>query len=133
MTGWTVLTEKGKVTKARARTMATRVPATLTPKGLLGPYRLSSVRPATTVGRAKGRSMTALTTRFPANSSRTITQAMSSPARALNTATMSEQTTVSSRAARDSGEVASRQKAAGPPVNAWLRMAARGNSTSRLR
>jgi hypothetical protein len=118
MTGCTVRTEKGSVTKASASTMATRVPETFTSKGLFGPYRLRRVRPATTVGSAKGRSMTALTMRFPTNSSRTMTQAMSKPAKALNTATVSEQTTVSSRADRDSDDVASCQKADGPPVKA---------------
>ena len=36
-TGWTERTEKGRVTKARAKRMPIRVPATLTPKGLPGP------------------------------------------------------------------------------------------------
>ena len=41
--------------------------------------------------------------RLPANSSRTITQAMRTPARQLKTATPSAQTIVSLSAARDSG------------------------------
>ena len=53
-------------------------------------YRVSRVRPATMVGRAKGRSMTALTTALPRNSSLTSTQAMTSPATALKAATASD-------------------------------------------
>ena len=103
-TGWTERTQKGRVTKARASMMPIRVPATLTPKGLSGPYRVSRVRPATTVGRAKGRSMTrARRTRLPRKSSRTSTQAMTSPASELKMATASEHKKVSLRAATASG------------------------------
>ena len=49
------------------------------PTGLFGPYSASSVSPATIVGSANGRSMSALTSRLPRNSSRTSTQAMSVP------------------------------------------------------
>ena len=49
------------------------------PNGLSGPYSASSVRPATIVGSANGRSISALTIRLPGNSSRTSTQATSVP------------------------------------------------------
>ena len=60
------------------------------PNGLRGPYSVSSVRPATIVGSANGRSMSALTTDLPGKSSRTRTQAMSVPMTALMTTTKSE-------------------------------------------
>ncbi len=85
------------------------------------------------VGRANGRSMKASTTRLPTKRSRTMTQAMSVPMTALMPATMSDATTVSSRAARASGVVTASQK----PDQPWPRprqtTAASGMTTSRLR
>src|SRR3954468_9552830 len=59
-TGWTDRTTNGNVTNNNAMAMAQRVATTLTPTGLLGPYSASSVIPATIVGSANGRSMSAL-------------------------------------------------------------------------
>ena len=60
------------------------------PNGLSGPYRASSVSPATTVGSAKGRSISALMTLLPGNSSRTSTQATTVPITAPIAATAIE-------------------------------------------
>ena len=54
------------------------------------------MRPATIVGSAKGRSMTALTNALPRKSSRTSTKAMARPATELTMATISAATSVSS-------------------------------------
>src|SRR6201999_1739964 len=68
------------------------------PTGLSGPYRASSVSPATIVGSANGRSISALTIRLPGNSSRTRTQATSVPITAPSTATISDTTSVTASA-----------------------------------
>ena len=102
-------------------------------KGLSGPYRLSSVRPATMVGRAKGRSMTALTRRLPMKSSRTSTQAITTPASELNRATPREHNSVNLRAATASGWLTAAQNADHPELKALEMMAATGRMTSRLR
>src|SRR5215217_4522590 len=86
----------------------------LTPTGLLAPYRASRVIPATIVGRAKGRSIRALTTRLPGNWSRTSTQAISVPMTTFPAATSSETAKVRRSAARAWGWVAACQKAAQP-------------------
>ena len=98
--------------------MPTRVSATLRWNGLFGPYRVSRVSPATTVGRAKGRSMMAFTNCLPGNSSRTSTQAMTRPANELKAATASEQIRVSLRAATASGWLTACQKALNPLLKA---------------
>ena len=85
------------------------------------------------VGRAKGRSMMALTMRLPRNSSRTRTQAMKRPATELKTATPNEHKRVSLRAATASGWLTAVQNAPHPPAKAVERMAAMGSRTSRLR
>ena len=63
------------------------------PTGESLPYSASSVRPATIVGSANGRSTSALTTALPGKWSRTSTQAISVPVTALIAATTSEMTT----------------------------------------
>ena len=93
-TGWTERTTNGNVMKSSAKTMPACEYATLTLKGLRGPYSARSVKPATIVGRAKGRSMSALMTGLPGKSSRTRTQAMSVPIRALMTTTRSDRVKV---------------------------------------
>ena len=60
------------------------------PNGLPGPYSASSVRPATIVGSANGRSISALMNRLPGNWSRTSTQATSVPITAPIAATISD-------------------------------------------
>src|SRR5829696_6460250 len=105
----------------------------LTPTGLLDPYRASRVMPATIVGRAKGRSMRALTTRLPGNWSRTSTQAMTVPIAAFPAATSSETTKVRRRAARAWGWVAAAQKAPQPSRVERQRTAVSGSTTIRLR
>src|SRR5829696_3264368 len=105
----------------------------LTPTGLLDPYRASRVMPATIVGRAKGRSMRALTTRLPGNWSRTSTQAMTVPIAAFPAATSSETTKVKRRAARAWGWVAASQKAAQPSRLERHTTAVSGSTTIRLR
>ncbi len=85
------------------------------------------------VGRAKGRSMRASTTRLPTKRSRTITQAMSVPMTALTAATMSDATTVSSRADRASGVVTAVQNPDQPWPMPRHTTAASGMTTSRLR
>src|SRR5215203_7187997 len=105
----------------------------LTPTGLLAPYRASRVIPATIVGRAKGRSMRALTTRLPGNSSRTSTQATTVPIPAFPAATASATTKVKRRAARAWGWVAAAQNAPQPSRPERQTTAVRGRTTTRLR
>ena len=128
-TGCTERTQKGSVTKARASRMPIRVPATFTPNGLSGPYKASRVRPATTVGRAKGRSTRAPTSRLPTKSSRTSTQAMINPATEFTAATPRAEKKVSFKAATDSGSLTAVQKAPRPPLSAVEQTAATGRRT----
>src|SRR5215212_5405340 len=105
----------------------------LMPSGLLLPYRASRVTPATIVGRAKGRSMRALTTRLPGNWSRTSTHAISVPMTTLTVATISATAKVRRSAARAWGWVAACQKAPQPSRVERQRTAVRGRTTIRLR
>ena len=89
--GCTARTTKGRVTKQRATTTAARVKARSIPSGLSAPYSVSSVRLATIVGSAKGRSITALIKPLPGNASRTRIQARIVPKKPLMTTTISEQ------------------------------------------
>ena len=100
------------------------------PTGLPLPYSASSTSPATIVGSANGRSISALTMRLPGNSSRTSTQAISVPKIALIATTIAETTSVSLIAASASGLVTSRQKAPAPPLPDFASSAATGSSTS---
>src|SRR5829696_5494847 len=102
-----------------------------TPKGLDSPYRASRVIPATIVGRAKGRSMRALTTRLPGNWSRTRTQAIRVPITTLPAATTRATAKVNRRAAR--AWVAASQKEAAPSRDDRHSTAASGSRTTRLR
>src|SRR3954453_3748811 len=71
--------------------------------------------PATIVGSAKGRSMTALTNALPRKRSRTSTQATSVPASALTAATRTARTSVSFSAATACGAVTASTNACRPP------------------
>src|SRR5215211_3841428 len=103
------------------------------PSGPLLPYRASRVMPATIVGRAKGRSMRALTTRLPGNWSRTSTQAMTVPMTTFPAATSSDTAKVRRRAAKAWGWVAASQKAAQPSRLERHTTAVSGSTTIRLR
>src|SRR4029453_16223738 len=105
----------------------------LIPTGLALPYRASRVIPATIVGRAKGRSMRALTTRLPGNSSRTSTQAMTVPITTLPAATTRATAKVRRSAARAWGRVAASQKAPQPSLPERHTTAVSGRTTIRLR
>jgi hypothetical protein len=105
----------------------------LIPTGLLLPYRASRVIPATIVGRAKGRSIRALTTRLPGNSSRTSTQAMTVPMTTFPAATRRLTAKVRRSAARAWGWVAASQKAAQPSRVERHTTAVSGRTTTRLR
>jgi hypothetical protein len=105
----------------------------LTPTGLLLPYRASRVIPATMVGRANGRSMSALTTRLPGNSSRTSTQAMTVPMTTLPAATARATAKVRRSAASAWGWVAASQNAPQPSRPERHTTAVRGRTTTRLR
>src|SRR4051812_29145589 len=104
----------------------------LTPTGPFGPYSASSVMPATTVGSANGRSISALITRLPGNSSRTRTQATTVPNTALIAATTSAVSSVSSSALTDWRLETVSQKCAMPPSVDFATTAASGRSTIRL-
>src|SRR5215208_3305439 len=93
----------------------------------------SSVRPATMVGSAKGRSTIAFTKRLPRKSSRTSTHASSVPATALTATTSSDAPKVSSSAATDCRLETARQKPSAPSPVARHTTAASGSSTIRLR
>src|SRR5437763_13840352 len=88
--------------------------------------------PATIVGSAKGRSMSALTTRLPGNSSRTSTHAINVPVTALIAATPSDATSVSSSAETASRPVTACHAAARPPSVALTATAASGRRTITL-
>src|SRR4051812_27683182 len=88
--------------------------------------------PATTVGSANGRSIRALTRRLPGNWSRTSTQAISVPKKALTAATSSADRTVSFRAATDCLLETVSQKCAMPPSVDFATTAASGSSTITL-
>src|SRR5436190_5540144 len=85
-TGCTERTTNGSVTNRSANRTAQRVNAMSTGAGPFGPYSASSVKPATIVGNANGRSMSELTSDLPRNSSRTSTHAISVPVTALTPA-----------------------------------------------
>ncbi len=87
---------------------------------------------ATIVGRAKGRSITALTSALPRNSSRTSTQAMRVPTTTLIAATIREMTIVRISAALAEGAVMASQIPPRPPSSALTVSAASGRSTIRL-
>src|SRR2546425_8057275 len=89
--------------------------------------------PATIVGRANGRSITEFTIRLPGKLSRTRTQAIAVPVITLTTATISEATRVSFRAAIACGEVTAVQNAPSPPSVDCETSAASGIRTIRLR
>ena len=110
-----------------------RVYATFTPTLPVGPYRARSVRPATIVGSANGRSMSVFTRRLPGNSSRTSVQASAVPVTALIATTPPESSNVSSSAARASGFHATCQKWCQPPLAAFAATAASGTRTMMLR
>ena len=104
------------------------------PTGLFGPYRASSVSPATIVGSANGRSMSALTKRLPRNSSRTSTQAMTVPITALIAATdRGDQQGEPERRPGLPGPVTASQNPPRPPSSERATTAASGISTIRLR
>ena len=89
--------------------------------------------PATTVGSAKGRSITELTIRLPGKLSLTRTQAIAVPAITLMTTTIADAIRVSFRAETARGDVRDVQNASSPPSVDWATRAAIGISTIRLR
>src|SRR3954453_10818088 len=88
--------------------------------------------PATIVGSANGRSITALMTALPRKRSRTSTQATSVPATALIAATRIDRTSVSFSAATACGAVTASQKAPSPPSSERATTAASGIRTMTL-
>src|SRR4051794_34161195 len=103
------------------------------PIGCLGPYSASRVRPATIVGSAKGRSISAFTAPLPRKSSRTSTQAISVPVTALIATTISETISVSLNAATAWGPVTTSQNSPSPPSSDFAATAASGSRTTTLR
>src|SRR5215218_1431070 len=89
--------------------------------------------PATIVGSANGRSMSALTARLPGNSSRTSTQAISVPTTTLSATTSNANAKVRRSAASACGMVAARQKAPQPALPERQTTAVSGRTTIRLR
>ena len=89
--------------------------------------------PATTVGSAKGRSITEFTIALPGKLSLTRTQAMAVPVTTLTTTTIAEATRVSFSAESAKGEVTAVQDAPRPPSVDCETRAAIGISTIRLR
>src|SRR3954453_6224260 len=103
------------------------------PTGCFGPYSASSVRPATIVGSANGRSIRAFTAPLPRKSSRTSTQAISVPVTGLITTTISDVMNVSFRAASACGLVTTSKNSFTPPSSEVTATAASGSSTMMLR
>ena len=85
--------------------------------------------PATTVGRANGRSISELMMFLPKNESRTSTHAIRVPKTALIAATSNDAASVSSSAATASGAVTAAQNASQPPFLVCHRRAEIGRST----
>src|SRR5439155_11697681 len=126
-------TNNGSVTKSSESPMPKRWYERSTATGLRGPYRTRRVTPATIVGRAKGRSMAALTRAWPRKSSRTSTQAIRVPTTALIPATTRETTRVSLSAEDASAAEIESQKESSPPLLEPQTIAAMGSKTIRLR
>src|SRR5581483_8226066 len=91
--------------------------------------RATSTRPATIVGSAKGRSITAFTSDLPRNRSRTSTHAISVPKTALTSATTAAITSVSFSAATPSGIETASQKPDAPSSRDAHTSAAIGSAT----
>ena len=87
------------------------------------------MRPATIVGSANGRSIRPLTSDLPRNSSRTSTQAISTPITASIAATTTEMISVKRIAAIACGLVIASQNSSTPPSNERTTTAASGIST----
>src|SRR3954447_25949772 len=102
------------------------------PTGLAGPYSASSVMPATIVGSAKGRSMTALTRLRPRKSSRMRTQPTSVPITALMAATARLTSSVKRSADTAWRLLPACQNAPVPPSSDLATTAASGSSTMML-
>src|SRR5919202_3807188 len=102
------------------------------PTGLVLPYSARSVRPATMVGSANGRSMSALTSALPRNSSRTRTQAMSTPITASIAATTTDTPIENFIAATAWRLVIASQNSPLPPSNERATTAASGMRTIRV-
>src|SRR5471030_41275 len=99
--------------------------------GLRGPYKATSVSPATIVGSANGKSMSALRNGLPQKLSRTSTHAISVPATAFTTDTPSDAMRLNFRLASASAAKTSFQN--DPPVKARAATAASGSSTITLK
>src|SRR4051812_6708274 len=102
MTDCSVLTTKGRPINTSATTMPRGVNATFTPHRPnvspiqpFGEYNVVKVIPATAVGSANGRSISASTTRFPGNSYRASTHATRNPKIAFTAAAASAAPTLS--------------------------------------
>jgi hypothetical protein len=102
------------------------------PTGLPGPYRAISVRPATIVGSANGRSMIELMIRLPGNSSRISTHATSVPITALIIATSSDEPSVTTSVWIAKVFVIELQNVPTPELKALTVTAASGISTTTL-
>ena len=85
------------------------------------------------VGSAKGRSISELTMPLPGNSSRTSTQAIRVPKKALTRTTMTEAISVRRSAATACGLLIAFQKVSKPPSNDSNTTAASGISAMMLR
>src|SRR3954470_8674553 len=97
--------------------------------GPRGPYSASSVSPATIVGSANGRSISAFTAPLPRNSSRTSTQAISVPMPALINVTTNDRISVSFSAETASRSLTAFQNPLSPPSNDFAATAASGSRT----
>src|SRR6478735_6828177 len=131
-TGCTDRTTNGSVTNSSASRIAQRVPMTFTPTGDVGPASASRMMPTTTVGSAKGRSMSALTTPLPRKRSRASTHAVMVPRTALNADTPSEIHSVSTRADTAERPVMLSQNVPRPPSVERATRAAIGMRTMTL-
>ncbi len=116
-----------------ASTIAVRENATSIPTGDVGPYKARSVRPATIVGNANGRSMIAFTTVFPRKSSRTSTHAVIVPRTAFSIETATDAPSVSFSAATASGLETASRKDCVPSLVASHMSAASGSPTMTIR
>src|SRR5271154_4894959 len=103
------------------------------PTGECGPYNASTSRPATIVGSANGRSITAFTADLPGKSSRTSIHAITVPKTALTSATIAETAIVSLSAATASGALTDDQNPWTPSLRDVQTSDAIGSATMTVR
>src|SRR5690606_17858692 len=136
-TGSTARTTNGRVTNSSASTIPGRAKTTSNPQASsrvptneVGPYKVASITPATSVGTASGRSISADTRALPGNRWRTKIHAVAVPNSVLIPPTSSALQSVSQSAARATGDIARAQNVARPSASPNCTRPTSGTATS---